>query len=50
MDVPQCKVCAHYYDAEADGEDLEFDDLPESWICPVCGAPKSAYETATVQV
>lgn len=50
VDVRQCKVCAHYYDAEADGEGLEFDDLPESWTCPVCGAPKSAYEIATVQV
>ena len=20
-----------------------FEDLPESWTCPVCGAPKGAY-------
>jgi rubredoxin len=20
-----------------------FADLPDSWVCPVCGAPKSAY-------
>jgi len=39
-----CKVCAHVYDPQADGEGSEFEDLPETWTCPVCGQPKSAYQ------
>lgn len=38
-----CSVCSHIYDAELDGAGVAFEDLPESWTCPVCGQPKSAY-------
>jgi len=31
------------YDADADGAGVAFEELPEDWICPVCGQPKSAY-------
>ena len=38
----RCTRCAHVYDpAEADG--VPFEDLPDDWKCPVCGAPKSVY-------
>jgi len=39
-----CAVCGHSYDAEKDGAGKAFEDLPESWTCPVCGAPKSSYK------
>jgi rubredoxin len=40
-----CARCAHVYDPAKDdpGKMRAFEDLPESWACPLCGAPKSAY-------
>lgn len=43
----ECKVCGHIYDADTDGGGLAFEDLPADWICPVCGARKSAYHPIT---
>jgi rubredoxin len=43
-----CTVCAHVYDPATDYSPAppgtHFEDLPASWVCPVCGAPKSAYK------
>lgn len=39
-----CSVCNHVYNAAADGGGKPFESLPESWLCPVCGKPKSAYK------
>ncbi len=36
-----CSVCGYIYDE--DREKISFDDLPESWKCPVCKAAKSAF-------
>merc|ERR1719326_457879 len=38
-----CSVCKHKYDPARDGGGKKFEDLPSTWVCPVCGAPKSAY-------
>ena len=45
----QCAYCAHVYD-EAAGDPANgiapgtrFEDIPEDWICPECGAGKSDY-------
>ncbi|MGI5971546.1 MAG: flavin reductase [Oscillospiraceae bacterium] len=35
-----CTVCGYVYD----GSQGEFESLPDDWKCPVCGAPKSAFE------
>jgi rubredoxin len=44
----KCTVCAHIYDPVTDAAPApagtKFEDLPATWKCPVCGAPKSAYE------
>jgi len=40
---PACSICEHEYDPKADGDGRAFEDLPEDWVCPVCGAPKSKY-------
>ena len=39
-----CKVCGYVYDEEREGK--PFGELPEDWRCPVCTAPKTAFESA----
>ena len=34
-----CSVCGYVYDG-----DVPFEDLPDDWTCPLCGAPKSEFE------
>lgn len=45
----ECDVCGYVYDP-AVGDSMSdiaagtsFDDLPEEWVCPTCGAPKSQF-------
>ncbi|MDW7728189.1 MAG: thiamine pyrophosphate-binding protein [Candidatus Methanoperedens sp.] len=38
----RCTVCNYIYDEEK--EKVKFSDLPPGWICPVCSAPRSAFE------
>ena len=42
-----CGVCGHVYNPANDGAGVPFEQLPDSWTCPVCGAPKSAYKPTT---
>ena len=50
MDSYRCKVCGYIYDpAEGDPDGgiapgTPFDQIPDDWLCPVCGAPKSEFE------
>ena len=37
----ECTACGYIYD-EAD-EDTRFADLPDDWVCPVCGSEKSDF-------
>ena len=37
-----CKVCGYIYDD--DREPVPFAQLPDSWVCPLCGAAKSDFE------
>eukprot|EP00931_Biecheleriopsis_adriatica_P101223 TRINITY_DN76402_c0_g1_i1.p3 TRINITY_DN76402_c0_g1~~TRINITY_DN76402_c0_g1_i1.p3 ORF type:complete len:117 (+),score=16.08 TRINITY_DN76402_c0_g1_i1:634-984(+) len=39
----RCSRCEHVYFTLEDGNGSRFEDLPEDWKCPMCGAPKSAY-------
>lgn len=45
-----CLVCGYVYDPEAGDPDNDiepgtaFDDLPDDWVCPLCGADKSEFE------
>jgi rubredoxin len=45
-----CSVCGYVYDpAKGDPDNgiapgTKFEDLPDSWTCPVCGADKSKFE------
>jgi rubredoxin len=38
------RVCGHEYDPIKDGNGMRFEDLPDSFVCPECGAPKSAFQ------
>ena len=44
-----CNLCGYVYDpAEGDPDEgiaagTAFVDLPEDWVCPTCGAPKSEF-------
>lgn len=45
-----CTVCGYVYDpAKGDPENgiapgTAFEDLPDTWACPECGAGKDAFE------
>ncbi len=45
-----CKVCGYVYDPEkGDTENginpgTRFEELPDDWVCPVCGAGKEMFE------
>lgn len=38
----RCTICGYIYDD--DKEEVKFEDLPDSWTCPLCGVPKSLFE------
>ena len=37
----RCPTCGHIYDEEERG--VPFSELPDDWICPICGEPKSGF-------
>lgn len=37
----KCIICGHIYDESVEG--LNFEDLPDSWICPICGVGKDKF-------
>jgi len=46
----ECKVCGYIYDPKEGDPDngikagTSFEDLPEDWTCPECGASKDEFE------
>ena len=44
-----CAECGYVYEPEKGNPpngveaDTQFEDVPESWLCPICGAPKSYF-------
>jgi rubredoxin len=45
----KCTICGHIYDpAEGDPDSgilpgTAFEDIPDDWVCPICGAGKEDY-------
>ena len=46
----RCNICGYTYN-EAEGDPdhgiepgTPFDQIPESWICPICGVSKDYFE------
>jgi rubredoxin len=50
MDKWECTVCGYIYDPAVGDPDggiaagTRFEDIPDDWHCPVCGADKSAFK------
>ena len=50
MDRYRCTACTYVYDPAAGDPgggippDVSFEDLPEDWVCPECGASKDQFE------
>ncbi|RPJ63281.1 MAG: High molecular weight rubredoxin [Dehalococcoidia bacterium] len=50
MDKYECSVCGYIYDPEKGDPDggikpgTRFEDLPDDWTCPVCGAGKDQFK------
>ena len=46
----KCTVCGYIYDPEVGDPDsginpgTSFEDLPDDWICPICGVSKDQFE------
>lgn len=38
-----CIVCGYVYDPEENGG-VPFEELPEDWVCPMCGVGKDQFE------
>lgn len=50
----QCRTCGYLY-SEADGDPDEglapgtrWADIPEDWLCPLCGTPKSDFDMVEI--
>jgi len=49
MDKYRCDVCGYIYDPEKGDPDggiepgTAFEDIPDDWVCPVCGAGKDQF-------
>ncbi|MBW2206544.1 MAG: rubredoxin [Deltaproteobacteria bacterium] len=52
MDKYVCSLCGYVYDPEeGDSENgiasgTAFEDIPDEWTCPVCGASKDQFEVS----
>lgn len=50
MEKYTCSVCGYVYDPEKGDPDsgvkpgTPFEELPGSWVCPVCGATKDQFQ------
>ena len=44
----KCKICGYIYDD--DKEKVPFDQLPDTWKCPLCGARKSDFAPVTEEM
>lgn len=46
----RCTICGYEYDPALGDPDsgikpgTAFEDIPENWVCPICGATKELFE------
>jgi len=46
----RCTICGYVYDSEEGDPDsgmpsgTPFEELPDDWVCLVCGVPKDRFE------
>ena len=47
----ECETCGYIYDPEAGDPDsgiapgTAFEDIPDDWVCPLCGVGKDDFKT-----
>ncbi len=47
----KCVLCGYVYDPDIGDVDggikagTPFEELPDDWVCPLCGAPKDQFES-----
>jgi rubredoxin len=52
LDRYECRACGYVYDPKKGDSRSDiapgtaFEDLPQTWTCPVCGARKSVFQNA----
>lgn len=52
MDKYICTACGYIYDPGAGDPDsgispgTSFEDIPDDWVCPLCGVGKDMFEKA----
>lgn len=45
----KCTICGHVYDPKVGDPDsgiapgTAFEDIPDDWVCPICGVGKEDY-------
>ena len=50
MDKYVCTACGYVYDPAVGDPDsgiapgTKFEDIPEDWVCPICGVGKDMFE------
>ena len=50
MNKWRCTICGYVYDPEYGDPDggiaagTKFEDIPDGWSCPICGATKDQFE------
>jgi rubredoxin len=50
MKKHKCTSCGYTYDAHVENPEFglkppyDFNDLPEDWVCPNCGASKNEFK------
>ena len=53
MDKWVCMICGYVYDPEVGDDEggipagTPFEELPDDWTCPICGAGKEDFEKQT---
>lgn len=52
MDKYLCELCGYIYDPAIGDPDggiepgTAFEDIPDTWVCPLCGATKESFVVA----
>lgn len=50
MEKYACQACEYVYDPETGDPDngvepgTKFEDIPDDWVCPICGVGKDLFE------